>query len=71
MCAGEEGKDTCTGDSGGPIMIQATKGTWFLEGIVSYGASCGNKDFPGVYTYCPSYYNWIVDEISKRETIRK
>lgn len=45
ICAGVEGKDSCQGDSGGPLVVNDK-----LAGIVSFGAGCAQKEFPGVYT---------------------
>ena len=67
LCAGGiAGEDSCSGDSGGPLMsfnIQEQK--WQADGIVSYGRGCGVADWPGVYANIPSYYDWIVDNIRK------
>uniref|UniRef100_A0A182QM58 Peptidase S1 domain-containing protein n=1 Tax=Anopheles farauti TaxID=69004 RepID=A0A182QM58_9DIPT len=48
MCAGAKGKDACTGDSGGALVVP--NGNYFyLVGMVSWGsASCGSE-YPGVY----------------------
>ena len=63
ICAGSMGtsslvpKDTCDGDSGGPLMVQTSDGRWFIVGIVSYGDDpC---DGLGVYTNVLYYYSWI------------
>ncbi|XP_026316064.1 phenoloxidase-activating enzyme-like [Hyposmocoma kahamanoa] len=68
MCAGgEEGKDSCKGDSGGPLMWENPKGNKFFEvvGIVSFGPTpCGMENVPGVYTKVYQYNPWI------RQTIR-
>lgn len=60
LCAGgEKGKDTCTGDSGGPLM-QLVGFRWVLYGIVSFGPKqCARKGVPGVYTNVPKYIEWI------------
>lgn len=60
LCAGgEKGKDTCPGDSGGPLM-QRVGSRWILYGIVSFGPKkCGVKGVPGVYTSVVKYIEWI------------
>lgn len=63
LCAGGDfAKDSCHGDSGGPLM--KLQKVWTLEGIVSYGNRCGLEDWPGVYTRVLAYMDWI------RATIR-
>lgn len=55
LAAGEEGKDTCQGDSGGPIFVPTSTGRYQI-GITSFGAGCGARGFPGVYTEANSSY---------------
>ncbi|KAL1404035.1 hypothetical protein pipiens_005477 [Culex pipiens pipiens] len=64
LCAGgEKGKDTCTGDSGGPLM-QRVGTRWVLYGIVSFGPKlCARKGIPGVYTNVPKYIDWIESNV--------
>ncbi|CAG0896757.1 unnamed protein product [Darwinula stevensoni] len=58
MCAGEDGKDACQDDSGGPLYCDG-----FLAGVVSFGVECGNPDFPGVYTKVSHFVDWINNKI--------
>ncbi|XP_023611356.1 mastin-like [Myotis lucifugus] len=58
LCAGSWGRVTCQGDSGGPLVCQ-WRGTWVQVGIVSWGYSCGHRDFPGVYARVMSYISCI------------
>ena len=75
ICAGgKKDKDSCFGDSGGPLMmLQNDPKAWVQVGIVSFGApnDCGVKGLPGVYTKVSSYIEWILDHISVERKIGK
>ncbi|XP_054286272.1 uncharacterized protein LOC129002466 isoform X1 [Macrosteles quadrilineatus] len=59
ICAGgEEGKDACKGDGGGPMVCERG-GTWQLVGVVSWGIGCGQYGVPGVYVKVAHYLDWI------------
>ncbi|CAH0562273.1 unnamed protein product [Brassicogethes aeneus] len=62
ICAAgyEGGKDSCLGDSGGPLMYQLENGRWVTIGVVSWGVGCGNKESPGIYTKVSNYLPWII-----------
>ncbi|XP_075985902.1 phenoloxidase-activating enzyme-like [Anticarsia gemmatalis] len=65
ICAGgEKGKDSCKGDSGGPLMYQNGK-IYEATGVVSFGPTpCGIQDVPGVYTNVFEYNSWIRSNIA-------
>lgn len=71
LCAGGvEGKDSCTGDSGGPLMSTGVsprdgRSRYYLAGVVSFGPDpCGRKDWPGVYTRVARYTDWILNQLA-------
>lgn len=69
ICAGgKKGRDSCRGDSGGPLMsIEASPDgvvNWYSIGVVSFGPSpCGMANWPGVYTKVANYVPWIVSKL--------
>nr|CAD7438839.1 unnamed protein product [Timema bartmani] len=70
LCAaGKKGQDSCSGDSGGPLMRpEQAPGPAMprhvLLGLVSFGPTkCGNADVPGVHTVVSTYMGWLLDNI--------
>jgi transmembrane serine protease 9 len=69
LCAGGEmSKDSCGGDSGGPLMenvdIPNSISKMFQFGVVSFGpVQCGVGGLPGVYNRVSQYLKWILDNI--------
>ncbi|CAL4157822.1 unnamed protein product [Meganyctiphanes norvegica] len=62
ICAGgEENKDACKGDGGGPLACEDPNvpGRYVLAGMTSWGIGCGNKDVPGVYADVQGFSEWI------------
>lgn len=58
LCASSPGGDSCSGDSGGPLLT-AAGGALRLAGIVSFGgARCADPDVPGVYTRASAIAAW-------------
>ncbi|KAJ0114123.1 hypothetical protein J7T55_007957 [Diaporthe amygdali] len=57
FCAGltAGGKDSCSGDSGGPI-VDSSK---VLQGLVSWGNGCAEANYAGVYTRVGQFVSWI------------
>lgn len=71
ICAGgEEGRDTCMGDGGGPLICQIANGSlnYVQVGIVSWGVgdSCGQINVPGMYTHVQKFTSWIRTEMQKK-----
>ncbi|CAG4979000.1 unnamed protein product [Parnassius apollo] len=58
ICAGRASMDSCSGDSGGPLMVNEGN-RWTQVGIVSWGIGCGKGQYPGVYTRVTSFLPWI------------
>lgn len=67
VCAGgmiQAKRDACTGDSGGPLMLEVGN-HMSLIGLVSFGNDCATKGYPGVYTRVGNYYDWILRNIDE------
>ncbi|XP_060091970.1 granzyme A-like [Heteronotia binoei] len=66
VCAGgtkKPRKDTCKGDSGGPLICEGIQ-----RGITSFGlpGKCGDPKYPGVYTrLTKDYLEWIKKTIGR------
>ncbi|NOK37609.1 serine protease [Corallococcus exercitus] len=52
-------KDTCLGDSGGPLLMTTAEGKVLQVGITSFGIGCARPDFQGVYTQVSSFQKWL------------
>ncbi|XP_034943315.1 serine protease filzig [Chelonus insularis] len=61
LCAGYANgqKDSCEGDSGGPLMMERPDGKWFLVGTVSHGIKCAAPYLPGVYMRTTYFKPWL------------
>ena len=65
---GEDGKDSCPGDSGGPLQVISTvenRKQYYQIGIVSNGPQpCGVRGMFARYTRVTNYLQWILDNIT-------
>jgi len=74
LCAGfaAGGKDTCDGDSGGPLIVPDGHGGAVLAGVTSWGARCAAPRKYGVYTRVARYAGWIERVVSApRRAVRQ
>lgn len=64
ICAVLPGKNSCNGDSGGPLMHMFKRRRMMLEGIVSSGTrDCTLTDLAGIYTKVRSYGAWLEEHM--------
>lgn len=61
---GVRGKDSCSGDSGGPLQNNNpyVYCSYTVYGITSFGKECG-LDIPGVYSNVSYYLDWIEQRV--------
>jgi trypsin len=52
----QNGRDSCNGDSGGPVMLLDTN---IQVGIISFGEKCASHSKPSVNTRISAYSEWI------------
>ena len=63
-------KDSCTGDSGGPLWRWVSnkkkkKQQAVLVGVVKSGIGCGQHNFPGIYSRVTHYLDWLYQYVSE------
>ena len=64
ICARGQGKDSCRGDSGGPLLAHEGGGHYFsVVGVTSFGNGCARPNAPGVYARVSIVLNWIHQNI--------
>ena len=66
FCAGvmAGGKDSCYGDSGGPIILGSDASSAQQVGVVSWGDGCAAAGKPGIYTRLANYTDWLAQHQS-------
>ncbi|XP_017041865.1 serine protease snake [Drosophila ficusphila] len=71
LCIGsKDNRDTCNGDSGGPLLVyhKDYPCMYHVMGITSAGIGCSTPDIPSPYTRVHYYLNWIKGELAKQTT---
>lgn len=63
FCSGGQNKDSCAGDSGGPLTHrnEGTE-TSTIVGLVSWGIGCNEVQHPGVYVKLTTFLGWIKEQ---------
>lgn len=59
VCAFAVGKNSCDGDSGGPMVVNGK-----LSGVISWGKGCATG-LPGVYTSVPAFLDWVTKTVKE------
>lgn len=54
LCAAAPGRDSCRGDSGGPLLSDTHQ-----IGLVSFGRKCADTKHPGIYMRVEYFLEWI------------
>lgn len=70
VCAGgEEGRDTCQGDGGGPLVcpMPEDSGRYAQVGVVSWGIGCGEAANPAVYASTAHVIGWIGQQMRQQQ----
>jgi secreted trypsin-like serine protease len=73
ICAGDSngGKDTCYGDSGGPLFIAGSSAATDLQiGLTVFGNGCGLINYPTVYSRVSYFKKWIQENICKHSNMK-
>jgi hypothetical protein len=66
LCAGYQagGRDSCAGDSGGPLMVyQPAEAVWVQVGVVSWGIGCAEPYYYGIYARLSQFTDWLNRQI--------
>ncbi|XP_028041354.1 trypsin-3 [Bombyx mandarina] len=66
VCAGRGRRDSCAGDSGGPLLCRDRSNRYVLQGITSFGDGCGKRGKYGIYTRTAGYVTWIKDVMNSK-----
>ena len=66
LCAYYPGRDTCHGDSGGPLTLKQGD-RYVLLGVTSYGWGCADSQNAGIFARVQGFLPWIAEKIPDTE----
>jgi len=72
LCAGDGLglRDTCSGDSGGPLIVFDTESnSWRQAGVTSWGYGCADIGSYGIYTRIKNYAAFISSQICSAQEV--
>nr|BAG53506.1 unnamed protein product [Homo sapiens] len=61
MCAEDTHREKFCYELTGEPLVCSMEGTWYLVGLVSWGAGCQKSEAPPIYLQVSSYQHWIWD----------
>ena len=61
LCADSSSEQTCRIDSGGPLVVRNTDGSYSLAGIFSVGMICSSRDTVGIFTNITAVGDWLAE----------
>ncbi|KAL4677584.1 hypothetical protein H8959_020258 [Pygathrix nigripes] len=64
ICAEDTHREEFCYELTGEPLVCSMEGTWYLVGLVSWGAGCQKSEAPPIYLHISSYQNWIWDCLS-------
>ncbi|KAK7896728.1 hypothetical protein WMY93_022053 [Mugilogobius chulae] len=64
ICADPAASTSCLGDSGAPLFCRK-HGAYFLFGVVTWGSSQCDPEFPAVFTRVSRFHTWISQKIGE------
>ncbi|XP_069328137.1 probable threonine protease PRSS50 [Eulemur rufifrons] len=64
ICAKDVSREEFCYEVSGEPLVCSMEGTWYLVGMVSWGAGCQKSQAPPIYLYISSYQNWIWDRLN-------
>uniref|UniRef100_A0A8C8YR25 Probable threonine protease PRSS50 n=1 Tax=Prolemur simus TaxID=1328070 RepID=A0A8C8YR25_PROSS len=64
ICAKDVSREEFCYEVSGEPLVCSMEGTWYLVGMVSWGAGCQKSQAPPIYLYISSYQHWIWDRLN-------